>query len=51
MDNEHGNEKSKSSRESTIKSSTTIFFINNEPVRLIHKNKASNILLLEMHRH
>ena len=51
MDNEHGNEKSKSSRESTIKSSTTIFFINNEPVRLIHKNKASNICSLYNYIH
>jgi len=46
MDNEARDSKSKKSGQSSIKPSNIIFFINNELVKVIHTNRASNICFL-----
>jgi hypothetical protein len=46
MDNETRDSKSQKIGQSSIKPSNTVFFINNELVKLIHSNRASNICFL-----
>jgi len=46
MDNGNREVKSKGNRESSIKPSSTIFFLNNELVRLVHFNRANDICTL-----
>ena len=43
MDNGSREEKSQNSRQSSIKASSVIFFINSELVKIVHKNKPNNI--------
>jgi len=51
MDNERREEKSEGSRESSVKPSPHIFFLNNEPVKLIHSNRANNICYVHNYIH
>lgn len=51
MDNGNREEKSQTSRQSSIKASNIIFFINNELVKIIHRNKPNNICTLYNYIH
>jgi hypothetical protein len=46
MDNVNGDSQGKKEWQSTISPSTTIFFINNELVRVVHSNRANNIVVV-----
>lgn len=46
MDNENGVQKSESPRPKNIKPSNVIFFLNNDLVKVIHRNKPNNICSL-----
>lgn len=46
MDNVTGNSKGKKEWQSTVSPSAIIFFINNELVRVVHSNRANNIVVV-----